>query len=317
MELRVSRRQGWRSGLSIFLSTIFVVFTACTSLCAEDKLVSVVMTTYNREDLVLHAVDSILAQTYTNFELIIIDDASTDDSWNVLRNEIRDPRVRLFRLSQNVGMYAGSNYALKHLVRGEYVTWQDSDDTSHPERLQRQVEHLELNQLDAVSIAHQNLRTGLPTYNDFPSVQDATPAQFPLRRFSRSRSRFGFSMTRGLFRTSRVLEIGGFDGRRRISMDAHFVERFIRMFRTGALNDEPLYFYNPREDSLTIAAATAHGSPARNRVRNKILADRCASWLLWHAGARSTFNRYQKQDLYYPEGVTAEEGFPVRLSAAG
>lgn len=279
---------------------------------AEERVkgrVTVLMTTYNRANLVLDAVNSILRQTYSDFELVIVDDASTDGTFELLRDSVFDDRVQVYRLNKNVGMYAASNYALQRWVNGEYITWQDSDDTSHADRLRRQVEHLRSYPVDAVSIAHENMVTGERYYNRMPASQPAIPAAFPLRRFSRYRHALIFSVTRGMFRTERVMEIGGFNGHHRISMDSDFVSRFQRLFPTGGISDEALYFWHPRADSLTQAIATGMRSPARRQVVRWMVLDRCVSYLLWQTGAKDLFYRTQIQDFYYPSGLQVEQAW--------
>jgi|GEM_PF-5116059 len=269
--------------------------------------VTVLMTTYNRANLVLDAVNSILRQSYSDFELVIVDDASTDGTFDLLRNSVFDDRVQVYRLNKNVGMYAASNYALQRWVTGEYITWQDSDDTSHPDRLRRQVQHLLAYPVDAVSIPHENVVTGERYYDQVPEQQSAIPAAFPLRRFSQYRNGLNFSVTRGMFRTHRVLEVGGFNGRHRISMDSEFVSRFQRLFPSGGISDEALYYWHPRADSLTQAIATGMRSPARRRVFRWMALDRCVSYLLWNMGAKDAFYESQIQNFYYPGGIQVEQ----------
>ncbi len=305
---------------SRLMGAFLLTFLFCQSLFAGPFVqgrVSVVMTTYNRSGLVLHAIDSILKQTYPDFELIIVDDASTDGGFERIKESVYDDRVRLYRLNQNVGMYAASNYALKHWVRGEFVTWQDSDDLSHPERLRRQVDHIQTHPIDAVSIPHFNVETNRITYGAFPEAQGPQPELPVLRRYSSRRDDFNFSMTRGLFRTTRVMEIGGFNGRNRISMDMDFANRFIRLFPSGGTpGDEPLYYYSPRPDSLTVSPATNFRSLARRLVTMKILGDRCASLVLWKAGMTEQFRSRQIQDMYYPPGLEAVERWvPLKVLA--
>jgi glycosyltransferase involved in cell wall biosynthesis len=267
------------------------------------------MTTYNRASLVVNAVNSILRQTYGDFELVIVDDGSTDGTFERLRDSVVDDRVQVHRLNNNVGMYAASNYALQRWVTGEYITWQDSDDTSHPDRLRRQVVHLRTHPVDAVSIAHENAITGERYFDRVPAAHAAMPAAFPLRRFSRYRDALSFSVTRGMFRTERVLEIGGFNGRYRISMDSDFVARFQRLFPSGGITDQALYYWHPRADSLTQAIATGMRSPARRRVFRSLVLDRCVSFLLWQMGAYDHFYRSQIQDFYYPAGLEVEQAW--------
>ncbi|HTM19346.1 MAG TPA: glycosyltransferase family 2 protein, partial [Kofleriaceae bacterium] len=110
-----------------------------------EPLVSVIMTAYNSAEHLARAVDSILAQSYRNLELIVVDDASTDGTFQVLLDyAARDGRVRPLRSSRNHGTYWCKNLAITR-ARGELLTFQDSDDVSDPERLATQVGALRRN----------------------------------------------------------------------------------------------------------------------------------------------------------------------------
>jgi len=91
----------------------------------HKPLVTVVMPMYNRESIVVSAIESVLSQTYSNFELIIVDDGSTDTSRDVVRR-IQDPRIRLIELSENQGQTVARNTALK-ASEGSIVSFLDSD----------------------------------------------------------------------------------------------------------------------------------------------------------------------------------------------
>ena len=102
---------------------------------------SVVMSVLNGQHHLRGAVDSILGQTFTDFELIIIDDGSTDTTWEILLG-YDDPRLRLLRNEVNLGLTRSLNKGLA-LATGEYVARQDADDISLPERLAKQVAYLD------------------------------------------------------------------------------------------------------------------------------------------------------------------------------
>jgi glycosyltransferase involved in cell wall biosynthesis len=103
--------------------------------------VSVMMPVYNAERYLAQAVESILAQTFTDFEFLIVDDGSTDGSWAILeRSAARDERIRLARILHG-GIVAARNHALG-LATGEFCAVMDSDDVALPERFARQVEYL-------------------------------------------------------------------------------------------------------------------------------------------------------------------------------
>ena len=114
--------------------------------------VSVVMPVYNVQAYILAAVDSVLAQTFMNFELIIIDDASPDDSIECIRHRIEcDSRIRL--ISQTNRGLAGARNTGIRLARGEFVAFLDSDDLWHPDKLRRHVEFMQLNPNVGVSFS--------------------------------------------------------------------------------------------------------------------------------------------------------------------
>lgn len=109
-------------------------------MSAGSPRVSVILPVYNGEAYLREAVDSILGQTYADFELIVIDDGSRDGTAAVL-DAVRDPRVRVVH-QDNMGLALTLNKGIG-LARGEYIARQDADDISRPERLARQVDYLD------------------------------------------------------------------------------------------------------------------------------------------------------------------------------
>jgi len=102
--------------------------------------VSVVLPAYNAEAYLPEAVASILGQTYADFELIALDDGSTDGTAAWL-DSVRDPRVRVLH-QQNIGLALTLNKGIG-LARGAYIARQDADDISRPERLAKQVAYMD------------------------------------------------------------------------------------------------------------------------------------------------------------------------------
>lgn len=101
------------------------------------------MSVYNGEKYLRDAVDSILNQTFSDFEFLIINDASTDNTLKILC-EYKDPRVRIMTNEKNLGLTQSLNNGIK-IARGEYIARQDSDDLSLPKRFEYQVTFLEKN----------------------------------------------------------------------------------------------------------------------------------------------------------------------------
>ncbi len=115
--------------------------TSPTSPTSGSPRVTVFMPAYNREGLVGQAIDSVLAQTLADFELLVIDDGSTDRTPEVVSG-YADPRIRLVRNDANLGIPRTRNLGIE-LARGEYVAMLDTDDLAHPERLEKQVRFLD------------------------------------------------------------------------------------------------------------------------------------------------------------------------------
>ena len=104
--------------------------------------VSVLLTTYNRESFIAESIESVLAQSLTDFELIIVDDCSTDGTVEVARSYVSDPRVRLVQNERNLGQFPNRNYA-STLARGQYLKYHDSDDLMYPHCLTAMAEPLD------------------------------------------------------------------------------------------------------------------------------------------------------------------------------
>lgn len=105
--------------------------------------VTVLMSVYNGERFLPQAIDSILTQSYHDFEFLIIDDGSNDRSREIIQS-YNDKRIRLINNRENIGLTASLNKGLE-LAGGEYIARMDADDVSYPQRLEVQVEFLENN----------------------------------------------------------------------------------------------------------------------------------------------------------------------------
>jgi glycosyltransferase involved in cell wall biosynthesis len=106
-------------------------------------LISILIPVYNSARFVAAALDSALAQTYERFEVVIVDDASTDGSLEILQPYAqRDARVRLFTHARNLGLPSTRNEAVQE-ARGEFIANLDSDDTAAPDRLALQLRYLQ------------------------------------------------------------------------------------------------------------------------------------------------------------------------------
>ena len=116
---------------------------------SEKKLITVVVPVYNTGELLRECVDSILAQTYKNLEIILVDDGSTDSSGEICdQYSLKDSRISVYH-QKNSGQASARNYALS-IARGEYVGFVDSDDYIAPNMYETMVDSLERNDADIV-----------------------------------------------------------------------------------------------------------------------------------------------------------------------
>ena len=139
------------------------------------KKVSVIIPVYQVEKYIAATVKSVLAQTYTNFELIIVDDGSTDKSREICQ-QFTDPRIKII-CQENRGVAAARNTGIRN-AQGEYLALLDADDLWLPEKLAKHVEHLETSPLVGVSFC----RSAFIDEQDKPlgiyqisKLQDITP----------------------------------------------------------------------------------------------------------------------------------------------
>lgn len=106
-----------------------------------DPLITVLMPTYNGAKYLKQTINSVLGQTFKDFELLIINDCSPDNTDDIVA-AYTDPRIRYVKNSRNRGISGSSNYGFS-LARGKYIARQDHDDISLPERLEKQVAYME------------------------------------------------------------------------------------------------------------------------------------------------------------------------------
>ncbi|HEY8036072.1 MAG TPA: glycosyltransferase [Methylobacter sp.] len=108
--------------------------------------VSVILTSFNHAKYIQEAIESTLNQTLTDFELIIWDDGSSDKSWELI-NQYSDPRIKAYRNTVNMGGVFGVNKAISEIATGEYIAIHHSDDVWELDKLEKQVDFLNNNQL--------------------------------------------------------------------------------------------------------------------------------------------------------------------------
>ena len=102
-------------------------------------LVTIITPCYNSEKFIESAINSVLSQTYFNWEMIIVDDCSTDKSVENIESTINNhPKIKLIKLLSNTGVAKARNIAL-NIAKGRFIAFLDSDDIWHPTKLERQI----------------------------------------------------------------------------------------------------------------------------------------------------------------------------------
>ena len=199
---------------------------------AGHPRVSVVITTYNRAALLPRAIRSVLAQTYEDYELIIVDDCSTDDTPAVMQT-FEDSRIRAVRHSDNMGQSAAVNTGIRQ-ARGEYIAFLDDDDEWVARKLSRQVCLLD----------NSDPQVGL-VYTWFDYVDATGGVRRPGKRCVISGDvwedmlgwEYPAPTSTYLVRAKAARQIGGFDETLTILTDRDFLTRLSMHWRVAVVRD--------------------------------------------------------------------------------
>ncbi|WP_299114697.1 glycosyltransferase family 2 protein [uncultured Winogradskyella sp.] len=160
--------------------------------------VSIIIPSYNRADLIGETLESIISQTYTNWECIVVDDGSTDNSFEIINALAeKDNRIKFYKRPETKpkGANACRNYGFE-LSNGDYINWLDSDDMYHPEKLEKQISSIQDNEIsfsvcksyvfnrsidesDSLLLKSQHIKTE-DAFNDFISKHIIIPIQAPI-----------------------------------------------------------------------------------------------------------------------------------------
>lgn len=216
---------------------------------SSEIRVSVIMGAYNAEGTVEAAVQSIVQQTFRDWELIICDDHSDDQTLDILRRlaGARPGRIRILCNDTNLRLSGTLNRCLA-VARGEYIARMDADDMSHPERLERQVAYLESHpSVDMVG-------TAMTRFGGLGGGSVVAPATEPDKYSLRTSSPFCHATV--LARREVFADLGGYDESARVQR-VEDIDLWFRFFNEGFLGrnlSEPLY--SVREDQNAVARRT-------------------------------------------------------------
>ena len=197
--------------------------------------VSIIVTTYNSAAFIENCIDSLLNQSINNIDIIVVDDASTDNTLEILK---KHSAIKVIELDENRGTYHARNVGIQH-SSGEFITFQDSDDWSHPERVARQLSQLNENSHTVANFSNffrVDEKTGLPSCRQ----------NYPLLRLNIS------SM---MIRKKILEDVGRFDDQRRIEADKRLLNTILSKYGKDSIEyiKLPLAIGLLRENSLTTA----------------------------------------------------------------
>lgn len=164
----------------------------------NTPLITIAIVTYNSEKYVRMAIESVLTSSYTNFELIISDDCSTDSTWNIIK-EYSDKRLKTFQNETNIGEYANRNKCVE-LAQGEYFIFIDGDDYIYPHGLEHFIKWTRLDKTAAMVISRPD-----SDHIVYPYVLSPEQA-FKYDYLGKSITNQGFPST--LFKTQILKKIG-------------------------------------------------------------------------------------------------------------
>lgn len=192
-----------------------------------DCHLTVLMTVYNGAPYLRTAIDSILQQTYRDFRFLIIDDASTDDSQDII-SSYKDQRIEIYCLPGNVGQTAALNIGLRH-VSTPWIARMDQDDYSAPPRLEEQMRAL------AADESLSCVGTFCWTFNADP-LRAEQKVVYPVRHEDLKRLLLrGSPMAHPSIVVSRgaLLDVGGYNERYRYSADLEMYDRLLARYRAA------------------------------------------------------------------------------------
>ena len=204
-----------------------------------DSVVSIILPTYNREALLARAIDSVLDQTRQDFELIVVDDGSTDGTADAMAHRV-DPRIRFLQLEKNRGAGAARNVGIRQAT-GRYLAFQDSDDEWAPKKLEKQLQCMERQGSDVGVVYCDMARVaadGTVKYYRSPTVVPDRLVD-PGRAFYQV---YGLGIQSTLIRRECFDQVGTFDERYRCFEDLELFIRLLKHYRFHHLQ-EPLVRY--------------------------------------------------------------------------
>lgn len=224
-----------------------------TENARPSPTVTVLMTAYNREKYIADSIESVLAQRFADFELLILDDCSTDGTVDIARRyEQKDNRIRVVVNERNLGDYPNRNRAAA-LARGQLIKYHDSDDVMYPHCLEAMVPPMLAEPRASMGISLSKAFTG------GPSPMLLTPRLSYQREFL-GQGMFMGGPACGIFRREEFLQLGGFPERGVLSDHVFWLTTCARVNVLTLPGDLFWYRIHPGQEAQSAAAVEEYMS---------------------------------------------------------
>ncbi|MCZ7590773.1 MAG: glycosyltransferase family 2 protein [Kiritimatiellae bacterium] len=213
----------------------------------EQPLVSVCIGVYNREQYIRECLDSVMAQTYRNIEVVVADNASTDETLAIVRSY---PSVRVIERKSNSGMCSTTRNLAAQAAQGDYIAFLDSDDAWHPTKLARQVEFMERH--SDIALCHSYVRL-MDEHSSVYGIRHEGRLPPTGNYFMPLLDHCWVTISSTLIRRSLYEEVGPFTEALPYGRSGEDYEFFLKAARTHSfgLIDEPLVNYRKSRHSIT------------------------------------------------------------------
>lgn len=209
----------------------------------NSPLVSVLMTAYNREKYIAEAIESVLASTYKNFELIIVDDCSVDNTVKIARSyEAKDDRIKVYVNEKNLGQFPNRNRALS-FARGEYIKYFDSDDIMKDFCLSLMVSAMQKYPEAMAGAEHFKPINRLPVlYN---------PRELYINHYFKGNNLLSVGPSAAIFRKEAFKEFGNFDEKIGILADTFLMLKIAAKYPFVGFQPET-FIWRRHDDQVTV-----------------------------------------------------------------
>ena len=218
----------------------------------NGSLVSVIIPTYNRSQTIKRAIDSVLAQTYGNMEILVVDDSSVDDT-SMIVSQIKDDRIVYLKHGINKGAGSARNTGLR-AAKGAYIAFQDSDDEWVSTKIEKQMAVFE-NGPSELGVVYTDMlqmnRGGIAEYKEAPNIISGKIINSHTMEYQV----FGIGIVTSLIRRECFEKAGLFDERFSRFVDLELFIRLVKEYRFYRIK-EPLikYYYTPVRISSSVDA---------------------------------------------------------------